>query len=150
MNVDLRRLSKDDVGSLSALNVLFGNVFGDPESYHEHAPTEAYLASFLADPRHIVVVAESEGEIVGGSVAYVMKKYEQERSEVYVYDLAVSDAVQGQGIGTQLMAKIREIAKQTGAYVVWLQADEGDRAVQFYESLDPSESTRTHSFDFKA
>jgi aminoglycoside 3-N-acetyltransferase I len=35
-------------------------------------------------------VALQDGEVVGGIAAYELIKFEQERSEIYIYDLAVA------------------------------------------------------------
>jgi aminoglycoside 3-N-acetyltransferase I len=40
----------------------------------------------------IAVVAFKGGDAVGGLAAYELKKFEQERSEIYIYDLAVASA----------------------------------------------------------
>jgi len=34
-----------------------------------------------------------EKTVVGGLAAYVLEKFEQQRREIYIYDLAVSDAI---------------------------------------------------------
>ena len=47
------------------------------------------------------------------------------------------------------MNELQTVAKSLGAYIVFVQADEGDEAVAFYESLHPAENLRTRNFDFK-
>ena len=38
----------------------------------------------------IALVALDGNKVVGGLAAYVLDKFEQERKEIYIYDLAVS------------------------------------------------------------
>lgn len=142
------RLTEHDVSKLQKLNELFGAVFEDADNYQSRPPRAEYLADFLASDQNIVLVAEQDGQIVGGLVAYCLTKFEQERKEVYLYDLAVSADYQRHGVGKMLMNELRGIAKSLGAYIVFVQADEGDDAVAFYESLGPVENLRTRSFDF--
>lgn len=149
MDLKLRRLAADDIELMRLLNALFADSFDDAESYSEQPPSDDYVQSFLAAGQHIVLVATHGEQVVGGLVAYHLIKFERTRSEVYVYDLAVARDHQRRGIGKALMTEIRKIAKDLGAYVVFVQADDGDDAVEFYRTLGPSEDTATHNFDFE-
>jgi aminoglycoside 3-N-acetyltransferase I len=81
-------------------------------------------------------VALVDGAVVGGLAAYVLEKFEQERSEIYIYDLAVAEHVRRRGIATALIGELRGIAKARGAWVIYVQADRGDEpAIRLYESL---------------
>ena len=74
--------------------------------------------------------------VVGGIVAYVLPTFEQPRSEVYIYDLAVEQAYRRQGIATALIEAVRAVAADRGAWVVFVQADYGDEpAIQLYTKL---------------
>lgn len=148
MGITITQLTKQDVPKLQKLNELFGAVFEDADNYQSRLPRAEYLADFLAQWQNIVLVAEQDGQIVGGLVAYCLTKFEQERKEVYLYDLAVSADHQRHGIGKLLMNELRTVAKSLGAYIVFVQADEGDEAVAFYESLQPVENLKTRNFDF--
>lgn len=68
-------------------------MFEESESYRISDLSNAFLRDFLGDKRHIVLSALSEhNEVVGGLVAYELKKFEKDRSEIFVYDLAVSES----------------------------------------------------------
>lgn len=54
--------------------------------------------------------------VVGGLAAYVLPMFEQERSEVYIYDLAVDDAYRRRGIATALIRGLQRVAAERGAY----------------------------------
>ena len=52
----------------------------------------------LRDETFFAVVAlDQSGTMIGGLAAYELKKFEQERSEIYIYDLAVDAAPPAQG-----------------------------------------------------
>jgi ribosomal protein S18 acetylase RimI-like enzyme len=85
-------------------------------------------------------VAESERTIVGGLVAYVLPKFEQARSEIYIFDLAVAANVRRQGIATALVARLKEIACERGAWVIYVQAELTDApAIALYTKLGARE-----------
>jgi aminoglycoside 3-N-acetyltransferase I len=80
-------------------------------------------------------------EVVGGIAAYQLRKFEQERSEIYVYDLAVAAAHRRQGIATALILDLRMIAAERDAYVIFVQADPDDApAIALYEKLGEREA----------
>ena len=77
---------------------------------------------------------------VGGIAAYVLPKFEQARSEIYIYDLAVHEARRRRGIATALITELKRIAIERGAYVIYVQADYGDdAAIALYTKLGTRE-----------
>jgi aminoglycoside 3-N-acetyltransferase I len=119
---------------------LFSDAFGDPESYLHHQPSDAYLTRLLASDTFIAVAAFTADQMVGGLAGYVLPKFEQERSEFYIYDLAVAEPFRRQGIATALISTIRRIAQQRGIHVIFVQADYGDDpAVALYTKLGTRE-----------
>ena len=84
----------------------------------------------------IVLVGESGREVVGGLVAYQLDKFEQARSEIYIYDLAVAEPWRRQGVATALIEELRRIARERGAWVIYVQGDYGDDpALALYDKL---------------
>ena len=124
---------------MRALNAMFATEFDDPDSYVP-APSDDYLRQALEREAVIALVAEDAGTIVGGLVAYVLDKLEQERSEIYIYDLAVAEAHRRRGIATALIAEVQSIAADIGAWVIYVQADHGDDpAIALYTKLGTRE-----------
>jgi aminoglycoside 3-N-acetyltransferase I len=118
----------------------FGEAFDDVETYSGARPSRAYLARLLGGDSFIALAALKGTEVVGGIAAYELKKFEQERSEIYIYDLAVTAAHRREGIATALILELRKIAATRGAYVVFVQADVGDApAVALYTKLGARE-----------
>ncbi len=133
----VRRLGAHDAERLRRLNALFADAFGDTETYLAQPPDPAWVQQTLANPQVIALVAErGDDVVVGGLVAYELPKLERRRSEVYLYDLAVAEAHRRQGIATRLIDALRAIARERGAWVVYVQADHGDDpAIALYTSL---------------
>lgn len=135
-----------DLPLLKALLKVFGEVFEEPETYQGAIPSDKYLEALLASETFIPLVALADGKVVGGLAAYVLKKFEQERSEIYIYDLAVSKEFRRRKIATELINKLCETARELGSYVIFVQADQGDEpAIKLYESLGTREDV--HHFD---
>ena len=129
-----------DITSLRELLSVFAVAFEDANSYLSAQPSDEYLRNLIERKDFIPLVADVEGKVVGGLVAYVLRKFEQERSEIYIYDLAVDENYRRRGIATGLINKLREIAREKGAWVIYVQADHGDDpAIKLYESLGTRE-----------
>lgn len=119
---------------------LFGEAFDEVETYGAARPSAAYLERLLGGNDFIALVALAGDEVVGGLAAYELRKFEQERSEIYIYDLAVAAAHRRQGIATALIAELTELAAARGAYVVYVQADYVDPpAIALYSKLGKRE-----------
>ncbi|MFK8795752.1 GNAT family N-acetyltransferase [Planococcus plakortidis] len=140
----------DDAQSLALfreLNALFADAFEEQETYLGNPPTDGYLLSLLAKEHVLVCTAMSCGELAGGLVAYVLDKFEQQRKEVYIYDLAVASKYRRKKIATQLIRFVQGQAEKLGAWVVFVQADPVDTAaVKLYSSIGKREDVL--HFDF--
>lgn len=132
----VHHLTPTDTALLRKLNAMFGAAFEDPESYASQPPSDAYVATLLAKPHVIALAAIANDEVIAGLVAYELPKFEQARSEIYIYDLAVIEPHRRRGVATSLIARLQEIAAQRGAWVIYVQADYVDPpAIALYEKL---------------
>ncbi len=136
MNLTIQQILPDDIALMEALLTTFGEAFDEVETYSGNRPSADYLRQLLKNDYFIAIAALKENEVVGGLTAYELKKFEQERSEIYIYDLAVAAAHRRDGIATALIQKLKEIAVACGAYVIFVQADLGDDpAIELYTKL---------------
>lgn len=136
----IRLLSAADVDLLRAMMGTFGRAFNEADTYGGNLPGPEYLADLLGAGYFIAMAAIAEGRVVGGLAAYELRKFEQERSEIYIYDLAVEEAYRRRGIATSLILDLKRVAAERGAYVVFVQADAGDApAIALYEKLGKRE-----------
>jgi aminoglycoside 3-N-acetyltransferase I len=133
---DVRHLGPHDDTLFDAMLDLFGSVFDDPESYGSARPNAAYVAGLLANPGFIALVVVEGDAVIGALAAYVLPKFEQARSEVYIYDLAVAETHRRQGVATALIDGLKPIARKCGAWVIYVQADHVDPpAIALYSKL---------------
>ncbi len=144
----IRQLTENDVALMKALLATFGEVFEEEATYCGNPPGEGYLQRLLGSDTFIALAALQGDEVIGGLAAYELQKFEQERSEIYIYDLAVLSAHRRQGVATALINEVASIAATRGAWVVFVQADVGDDpAVALYTKLGTREDVL--HFDIK-
>lgn len=142
MSLNIRHLTSNDIPLLEALLTTFGEAFNDVDTYSANRPSERYLRQLLGGESFIALAALKNGDVVGGLAAYELRKFEQERSEIYIYDLAVASGHRREGIATALIEKLKEIAAERGAYVIFVQADTGvedEPAIALYTKLGKRE-----------
>lgn len=136
MVVCVQQLTPADVATMEALLAVFADAFGDEDAYLGNQPSASYLRKLLGSDSFIALAALKGDEVVGGIAAYELRKFEQQRSEVYIYDLAVAVTQRRQGIATALIQELGRIAASRGAYVMFVQADAGDEpAIALYSKL---------------
>jgi aminoglycoside 3-N-acetyltransferase I len=136
----LHRLTTADLDLMHALLTTFGEAFDEVATYGAARPGPAYVQRLLGNESFIAIVARVNGEVVGGLAAYELQKFEQERSEIYIYDLAVAAAHRRRGIATALIQELKGIGAARGAYVIFVQADRGDDpAIALYTKLGTRE-----------
>ena len=134
--ISIQKLARDDQALMKSLLAMFGQAFDEAQTYVGNQPGAAYLQQLLGSDYFIALAALKDGEVVGGLAAYELRKFEQERSEIYIYDLAVAAAHRRKGIATALIQELRKLAAARGAYVVFVQADSGDEpAIALYSKL---------------
>lgn len=139
-DIPTRRLGSDQVSTLRAVLDLFGREFEDVPTYSHKQPDDAYLSRLLASDTFIAIAAFDRDTLVGGLAAYVLPKFEQARSEIYIYDLAVAITHRRQGLATAMIDHLRRTATEIGAYVIFVQADYVDEpAVALYTKLGTRE-----------
>jgi aminoglycoside 3-N-acetyltransferase I len=133
-------LAPDDVTLMDALLNVFGKAFDEVETYGRARPGAVYFRRLLGSDNFIALVALNDGEVVGGLAAYELHKFEQERSEIYIYDLAVDAAHRRTGVATALILELKKIAAARRAHVIFVQADlEDEPAIALYTKLGARE-----------
>ena len=95
---------------------------------------EAYAREFLADPRHHIVVALSEGVVIGfaSAVHYI---HPDKPPELWINEVGVADAHQGKGVGKAIMNELLRLGKQLGCVNAWVLTDRSNEAAnRLYQS----------------
>jgi aminoglycoside 3-N-acetyltransferase I len=122
-SIEIRVLEPGDVNVLRDLLRCFGEVFSEPATYCSRQPDDNYLSELLADSGFVAIAALDKQEVIAGLAGYLLRKFEQPRSEFYVYDLAVREPYRRRGIATALIRESQRVARDRGAWVIFVQAD---------------------------
>ena len=139
--ISIHQLSANDLALMEGLVTTFGEAFEEVDTYSSSRPSNAYLKRLLNSDSFIALAALKNNLVVGGIAAYELQKFEQERSEIYIYDLAVAEAHRREGIATALIQKLKKIAVARAAYVIFVQAYIGDNpAIALYTKLGVREN----------
>lgn len=132
----VRQLGAADIGLFRHMLDLFGEAFEERATYRAAQPDDAYLAGLLGGAHFIALAALAGDTVIGALAAYVLPKFEQARSEVYIYDLAVAAPHRRRGVATALILALKPLAAARGAHVIFVQADPPDApAVALYAKL---------------
>jgi aminoglycoside 3-N-acetyltransferase I len=141
-------LSAAEVDAYRGMLALFAEAFADAATYTARQPDDRYVRSLLGDPGFLALVAVSGKTVIGGLAGYVLRKFEQPRSEFYIYDLAVAEAHRRRGVATALIRELQRVCAQRDIHVVFVQADYGDdAAVALYTRLGTREDVMHFDID---
>ena len=134
--INIQVLSAADIAVMRRTLDLFGQAFDDTATYSAQQPEDSYLRQLLTSPTFIAITALAGDEVVGGLAGYVLPKFEQQRSEFYIYDLAVSQQHRREGIATAMLRELQRLTAARGIYAIFVQADHGDDpAIALYTKL---------------
>jgi ribosomal protein S18 acetylase RimI-like enzyme len=146
--IRVRQLRSTDVVPLREMLAVFGRAFGDVSTYVDAQPDDGYLAGLLSSHTFVAVAAFDDGRVVGGLAGYVLPKFEQARSELYIYDLAVQESHRRRGIATAIIRRLQHLAAERGVHVIFVQADYGDdAAIALYSRLGRREDVLHFDID---
>ena len=140
----VRRLQGSDRDTARETFELMARVFET-----ESTPlSDGYIDALLARPDFWVISAAIDGEVVGGLTAHTLAMTVYEGSEVFLYDIAVSEPFQRRGIGRRLVAALLDGARSLGIDTMFVPADDEDtHALDFYRALNGAPMAVT-IFDF--
>jgi aminoglycoside 3-N-acetyltransferase I len=142
---------RTDLKDFRSMITLMGEAFDMKKGYDVSKVSAEYLAAFLADDRNVVLIAKEGDEVVGGLVGYVLPKFRIEKSELYIFDLAVSPRQHRKGIGKGLMKYSGQVAREVGCEITYLFADHEEvPAVPFYRSFPHHRELKVHYFEFES
>ena len=124
--ITVKVLSSSDLPLL--MNVADG-VFDNPID-------EKLAREFLADSRHHIVVALSEGVVIGfaSAVHYI---HPDKPTELWINEVGVAPTHQNQGVGKAILNELLRLGKQLGCVNAWVLTDRSnDPANKLYKSAD--------------
>ncbi len=127
----ISRIQANDIGQFIELIDLLNEVFEESSK----VASEKQLKKLLQKPEFHAISVIKEDKIIGGLTAYELERYYTDKSELYIYDMAVKKELHNQGIGKALIAFLKDYSTKNGMESIFVQAHTADKqAVKFYES----------------
>jgi len=90
---------------------------------YDGPPLRPATASFLADPRHHLLVALDDDGRTVGFISGVEVTHPDKGTEMFLYELAVAEDARRQRIGSALTASLADLARGQGCYGMWVGVD---------------------------
>jgi aminoglycoside 6'-N-acetyltransferase I len=135
MAIEIKVLGAQDAGILAALAP---DVFDDPIDVGR-------ANEFLADPRHHLVVAFDNGQVVGFVSAVHYIHPDKPRPELWINEVSVSETHRGRGLGTRLLHSLFAVAQGLGCAEVWVLTDRANTAaMRLYAAAGSAEAPTDH------
>jgi aminoglycoside 3-N-acetyltransferase I len=114
------QLTCADVPLFKELLRVFGEAFDEVDTYQRSVPCDDYLTRLLSKQHFFIAVVAMKGkEVVCGLAAYELDKFEQDRREIYIYDLAVAQSHRRRGVATGMIGELKRIASKRNVYVIF-------------------------------
>jgi ribosomal protein S18 acetylase RimI-like enzyme len=130
----VREANVEDAAEICNLVRELAETVGDSPPAEE--VIRARLEEFLNEPRARVLVAEDEGEVVGGTSFWIKPDLAHGDTVVEVPMLVVAEDHRRAGVGKLLMEEVRNVASENGASQIELVATRANvTARAFYRSL---------------
>jgi aminoglycoside 3-N-acetyltransferase I len=146
--MEIKKLNHNEVSDFRELVDIFKNVFEneEPISDNEH------LAKLLLNPYFLVFVVKENQKVVGGLTMYILHRYYGTKPVAYIYDVGITPAFQGQGLGKSLIKEVCKYCKENGFEDAYVEAETDDiDAVHFYRKTEFSSEINaihfTYTFD---
>jgi aminoglycoside 6'-N-acetyltransferase I len=77
------------------------------------------LAAFLADPRHVMVLAIADGQVVGMASA-VECLHPDKLPQLFINEVGVSPEYRRRGIGRRLVLALMDLGRERGCEAAWV------------------------------
>lgn len=118
----------------------------------ERNPTSAsdkYLTDLLEkDDFHVLVALEND-RVIGGLTAYELKKYKNEATEMFLYEIGVGEKYRRRGVAAALIEFLKAICAEKNIRVMFvLTESENLPARRLYEKTG-GEGFETVEFDYR-
>ena len=140
---EVRRARENELERVNEMRMQVNalHVAGKPEVFKPGFPEELrnYIYAIHKDPEQFITVAVKDGTICGFAVLHHINRPEnpfmKERDFLDIDEFCVDEAFRRQGIASEMIAFIREFAKEKGFHRIELNMWEFNQdALAFYEA----------------
>ncbi len=131
-NFSIRPLTAEESDLAQELAMVMALAF---EAETPPSARRPYLEQLLASSQFVALAAFHEGRVIGGITAHVLPSFTAEKTELFIYDLAVHPDFQRSGLGKGLLLALKSYGQQHGVEGIFVDAvAEEEHAVNFYRT----------------
>lgn len=115
-------------------------------------PLAAATERFLAEPGHHLLFAYEDdgGERAVGMISGVEMTHPDKGTEMFLYELGVSESARGQGVATGLVRALEIVAKDAGCYGMWVACESDNLgALATYRRADATDEANVTMFSWE-
>jgi GNAT superfamily N-acetyltransferase len=132
--VTIRGARISDLPELNDMIALLAEHHGDPSAI---TAEKLERDLFGRMPWIHALVAEAQGELIGYAILVPLYRAQEGKRGMELHHLFVRDGHRGHGTGQHLVARTRDVAKQSGCDYLSVSATTGNVAAhRFYENMD--------------
>jgi ribosomal protein S18 acetylase RimI-like enzyme len=113
-DMEIRRITRSE--DVEAAGLLF-----------DAFPRREATRRFLSDERHHLLIAYVDG-VPAGMVTGVEMTHPDKGTEMFLYELGVSDPFRRRGVGRTLVSALASLARKRGCYGMWVLTDHDNAA----------------------
>ena len=127
MTIAIRQTSATDT---DVFDRVAADVFDEPVN-------PARLKAYLAEPSHLMLVAITDGLVIGQCAA-VIHRHPDKVTELYIDEVGVTPAFQRQGIARRLLDEMFALGKSLGCEEAWVGTElDNEPARGLYRARKP-------------
>lgn len=137
-DIAIRRLG---AGDAAVFDRIADGVFDEP-------PRADWIAAYLAEPNHIMILALADGLVVGQCAA-VIQRHPDKIPELCIDEVGTADAWLRQGIARRMMTEMLAWGRELGCGEAWLGTEPDNLpARELYRGFDPAKEEGFIYYEF--
>ncbi len=104
-------------------------------------PSQKIIVKFLNNSQNILLSAEINDLPVGQVIGYILDRWDQDESMLFLYSIDVAETYQRRGIGTALIEAVKKLSRAQGCSEAFVFTNASNlAAMQLYQSTGGKKS----------
>lgn len=144
MSLSIKKLDSNEMALAKELILMFG--FDDENDF---LPSDEYTAQMLARKDFHIIVALENDKLIGGLTAYQMNMFKRETTEMFLYEIEVSENYRQKGIGKALIEFLKQNCVEKGIVEMFVGTEPNNFAARKLYSTTGGKQDDSVWFNYK-
>ncbi|MEO8071715.1 MAG: GNAT family N-acetyltransferase [Acidobacteriota bacterium] len=144
MSLSIKKLDSNEMALAKELILMFG--FDDENDF---LPSDEYTAQMLARKDFHIIVALENDKLIGGLTAYQMNMFKRETTEMFLYEIEVSENYRQKGIGKALIEFLKQNCVEKGIVEMFVGTEPNNFAARKLYSTTGGKQGDSVWFNYK-